>query len=79
VLTHSILTPTHPAQPCPHCKTTAAVVPVHLARVDPEVQYFSCRTCGTVFGRSFSEDGRALQHWLSPAQTGGRHESAVRR
>ena len=47
----------HPVQPCPRCKTTAAVVPVHMAGVEPEVQYFNCRKCGHVYGARFNEDG----------------------
>jgi transposase-like protein len=43
------------AEPCPHCKTTAAVVPVQVAGVDSDVQYYLCKTCGSVFGVSLSE------------------------
>ena len=43
--------------PCPECETAAAVVPVHLFGVDPEVQYFTCNKCHIVYGVRLSEDG----------------------
>ena len=44
-------------RPCPECETAAAVVPIHVSGVDPEVQYFICNKCQIVYGVRLSEDG----------------------